>query len=485
MSEERRRILHNLDRIEDRLRDAPVGLHDAGPPADPAALAASGLDPDLALLWGEYDGLELGGGEVRIYPLAEHPEATRAALESGRVRPGDRVIGERGRDLFVLAADPHAEGADVILVEEDGERLPYASSVDRLVLALLGEFSVLFDQDGEYQADLFGDDGELTSAAERRLLRRHLDFDPDAPLARFRLAQSLRRAGQLRGADAELRQLLRRAPDFLWAHLELGRVRMAEHRPADAAKSLLRAAELAAEPGLRAHCLALACLAQKTASSAQELSASSDPDQKPAWARTAAAVLEANPTFAAAQEAAVRDALEGEDLAAADEQLALGLAVVPGHLGLLALRPAVAELRARLAAAPPDEEPEDDPDADLDPALLDDEAERLAAHKHAPAQKRESAHKHNPAQKPAHKHAPAHKRESAHKHNPAQKPAHKHAPAPKRESAHKHKPAPKSASAPKHKPEQQSASAHRRAPAPGRTSEPSDNHRSAAAKRRT
>src|SRR5690606_28939218 len=157
-----------LDRIEDRLRDAPAGLHDAGSPADPEALERSGLDPDIALLWATYDGLELGGGEARVLPLAEQAEATGAAEAEGLLHPGDRVIGERGRDLLVLAGDPHAEGADIVLVEEDGQRLPCSSSVDRMVLALLGEFSVLFDEDGEDQAALFGDAGELAPPAERR-----------------------------------------------------------------------------------------------------------------------------------------------------------------------------------------------------------------------------------------------------------------------------------------------------------------------------
>lgn len=376
MSEERRRILHNLDRIEDRLRDAPGGLHDAGSPAAASDLAASGLDPDIALLWAAYDGLELGGGEARVLPLSEQHDATSAAEAEGRLLPGDRVIGERGRDLLVLVADPHAEGADVVLIEEDGERLPCSSSVDRMVLALLGEFSVLFDEDGEYQSDLFGDDGELSPPAERRLLRRHLDLDPDAPLARFRLAQSLRRHGELRGAVLELRQVLRRAPEFVWAHLELGRVRLAETKPRDAAASFRRAADLAAagEPGLAAHCLALACLSLQTGSLAQDAKASSE------RAALAASALQKNPGFAAAQEAAVRDALEREDLDIAEEQLALGLAVVPGHLGLLSLRPALADLRASLGLPEPEPALVDaDPDADVDPALRDDDAERLAA----------------------------------------------------------------------------------------------------------
>jgi tetratricopeptide (TPR) repeat protein len=368
--EEQRRILHNLDRIEDRLRDAPEGLHEVGPPADRRLLAESGLDPDLASLWAAFDGIDFGSGEARVYPIAEQADATAAAAADGRLRDGDRVIGERGRDLFVLAGDPHAEGADVILVEEDGERAPHSSSVDRLILALLGECSVLFDEDGEYQPDLFADDGQLSPAAERRMLRRHLDFDPDAPLARFRLAQSLRRTGELRAAGAELKQLLRRAPEFVWAHLELGRVRLGEQRAREAEGAFRRAADLAPDPGLRAHCLAWACLALQTGPEAQ--------DHKASQQALAAVALAASPSFPAAQEAAVRDALANDDAAAADEQLALGLAVAPAHLGLLSLRPAVAELRERIAAAAPEPEEEVDHDADVDPALRNDDAERFA-----------------------------------------------------------------------------------------------------------
>lgn len=398
-SEERGRILHNLDRIEDRLRDAPEGLHDPGPPATPAALAASGLDPDLALLWATYDGLDLAGGECRLLALADQPRATAAAAEEGRIRPGDRVIGERERDLLVLCADPHAEGADVVLVEEDGERLPFASSVDRMVLALLGEFAVLFDEGGEYQDDLFGDDGRLTVAAERRLLRRHLDLDPDAPLARFRLAQSLRRAGELRGAAAELKQLQRRAPEFLWGHHELGRVRLGEGRPRDAAAAFRRAAALAAEPGLRAYCLAWACLSLRSSAA-----------DEPAAGELAAAALAAGPDLPASLEAAARDALEAEDLAAADEQLRLGLALAPTSLGLLSLRAPLEELRARLAASAPPEPLEADPDEGADPAILDDERARRSASKASPEATPRPAARGRPAAPRPRAHAPRERR---------------------------------------------------------------------------
>lgn len=337
-TDERRRVEHSLDRIEDRLRDAPDGLHDAGEEADPAALAASPLPPGARLLWGRWDGLVLAHGELTLFPLATLAEAQAEAQE--RLGEGDIVIGERGGDVLVLAGDPHAEGADVVLVEEDGERLPHSSSVDLMVLAAIGEAATLFDEEGEYQADLFGPDGELTLAAERRMLRRHLDLDPDAPLARFRLAQSLRRSGESRAAALELGQLLRRAPEFAWAHHELGRARLGMEEPAAALKAFVTASEHAVDEGLAAYFLAWACLAREACPRGQ------DPKDRrnklPERDALAGEVLRRSPNFVANQEAGVREALDGGDGPRAAEMLRLGLAVVPGHLGLLSLREAVA-----------------------------------------------------------------------------------------------------------------------------------------------
>ena len=340
----RRSIEAVLDRIEARLQDADDGFHRIGAAASRRELDGSGLPPEAQLLWERWDGLDLACSEAVILSLQDLSQATDVALSEGRISVGDRVIGERGRDLFVLAADPFAEGADVILVEEDGGRQPHSSTVERLVLAVLGEIAILYDEDGEFCEELYGDDGELLPAVERRMLRRHLDLDQDAPLARFRLALSLRRFGELRAAATELGQLHRRAPDFAWGNHERGRVALLLGDRGGATRAFDAAAEIAArtslEPELRAYFLAWGALA-------------AEGEQR---AALAANVCELMPAFAAAQEAGVREALEFEHAERAREQLELGLAVAPAHLGLLSLRTDVDEI------SPPSQSPVGSPE---------------------------------------------------------------------------------------------------------------------------
>lgn len=317
--------------------DAPIGLHRVGGPADRDALAEAQLPDEAAALWRRWDGIELAGGEAQLLSLAEQAKATEQAREAGILREGDRVIGMYGASLLVIPADPWEEGGEVMLVEDDGERAPYASSVARLALGLVAEMALLYDEEGEYREDLFGDDGQLTARAERRLLRRRLDFDEDAPFPRFRLGQLLRRAGELRAARFELRQVLHRAPEFAWAHWELGRVELEMDERSAAADSFAAAAEKAHEPHLRA--LFLAWQARAV--------------DEPQREQLAAEVKRLDPGFVAAREAGLREAIEHEDGPLARELLALGLTIEPRSLALLGLRDAVAAL--------PEQPPEDEP----------------------------------------------------------------------------------------------------------------------------
>jgi tetratricopeptide (TPR) repeat protein len=322
--EEAARIEQALERLEERLLAAPSGLHGVGRPPEPGALAAAGLPATAVMLWARYDGIEVGAEMAKILPLREIAEATRAAEGEGLLRPGDRVIGEIGRDLLVLPADPYEEGADVVLVEEGGERLPESSTAAHLALGLVGEAAVLFDDEGEFRDELYGEDGELTEAAQRRLLRRRLDLDPDAPRARLRLAELLRKAGELRAAGSELRQVLRRAPELPWAHEALGRVHEAMGEQHEARQSYLTAAEqmdpVDAELAAYFRARAARC---------------AEGDER---AAIAAKVKEARPEFAREQVDAAKVLIERGAKAEAAEVIALGLAVQPGQVELLALR---------------------------------------------------------------------------------------------------------------------------------------------------
>lgn len=311
-----------LDRVEDRLRDASDGMHGVGEPASATALEASGIDADERGLWARWDGMELAAGEARVLTLAQIPAATAEAIEAGIVQSGDVVIAERGRDLFVLPADPWAEGAAVVRVEEAGDRSPEASSVAHLVVGWLGEIAVLYDAQGEFNDELFGEDGELVPAAERKLCRRRLDLDPDAPNARLRLAELLREAGQLAAAKAELQQVIKRAPEFAWAQLALGRTLLALDQRERAIVAFRAASQCHGDAGQQAWFLAWAAFAAEGEGRAP----------------LAKEVLALRPEFAAHQAEAVAALLELERFDAAKEQLELGLAVIPGHLELLRLR---------------------------------------------------------------------------------------------------------------------------------------------------
>ncbi len=318
-AEQRQQAL--LDRIEDRLRDAPMGFHDARPRASAAAVEAAGLPPEEAVVWARWDGLSLGG-EAELLPLSAIDAATAQAQQAGIARAGDRVVASWGRDVFVLPEDPWAEGAAVVRVEEAGDRSPEASSVAHLVLGILGELSVLYDEHGEFREDLFGDDGEPTETVQRKLCRRRLDLDPDAPNARLRLAELLRAAGELPAAKVELGAVLKRAPEFAWAHQELGRTLAAMGEGARAQASFCRAAECVAEPAQQAFHLAWAAWAAAPG------------ERAPLVAR----VIAARPDFARQQADAAAALLERGRDDAAREQVELGLAIVPGHLELLRLR---------------------------------------------------------------------------------------------------------------------------------------------------
>jgi tetratricopeptide (TPR) repeat protein len=154
------------------------------------------------------------------------------------------------------------------------------------------------------------------------LLRRRLDLDPDAPRPRLRLTQLLREAGELRAAKAEAAKVLKRAPEYAWAHFELGRALLDLGESDVASRAFERAAEHADGPELQAHHLAWAARAA------------------PAEARTklAARVLALRPSFVANQVTGARARLEHGDATGARDLVELAVAIAPQNLELLALR---------------------------------------------------------------------------------------------------------------------------------------------------
>lgn len=300
--------------------------------ADADDLAEYGPDLPHALLWSRWDGLSLAHGGTEILPVAEHGDETRSALEQGIIAEGDRVIGCVGADLLVIPSDPWEDGADVLLVDDEGQRGPYASTVERLVLAAIAESAVIYDDDGEFRDEIFEDESDqYTSKIRRRMLRRRLDMDPDAPLPRFELAQNLAAAGEWRAAATELTRVVELAPNFNWAHHELGCVLQTladAEQPGQgtcrkAASAHAEAAELSSDPSSKAYFLAWACLASPAG------------DEREARARQ---VLALEPNFPKQQEAAVHELIADGHAERAQIHLRLGLAVQPRHLGLMNVR---------------------------------------------------------------------------------------------------------------------------------------------------
>lgn len=80
-------------------------------------------------------------------------------------------------------------------------------------------------------------------------LRNFIAAQPDQPFPRYALALELKGKGDAASAAAELDELLRRAPDYLAAYLQLGVILQALGRDADARATLTRGQELARKQG--------------------------------------------------------------------------------------------------------------------------------------------------------------------------------------------------------------------------------------------
>ena len=80
-------------------------------------------------------------------------------------------------------------------------------------------------------------------------LRKFIEAQPDEPFPRYALALELKGRGDVEGAARELGELVRRAPDYLAAYLQLGLLLQPLGRNDEARATLQRGQEVARKIG--------------------------------------------------------------------------------------------------------------------------------------------------------------------------------------------------------------------------------------------
>jgi hypothetical protein len=299
-----------LDRVFVLIDEAPAGLHDLDPPADQLPV---GLPEGLIELYARCDGGRLFLDAIELAPSADVIMAAPAKWRFGTV-DGDAIsIDHRGR---IWRADASLDD-DVL----DGSRL------DRWLAGVVEATALLYDRDGEFAEDAFGEDGEIEPQLRERMLRTQLKRDPAAPAPRWRLAQSLLEQGATEDARAELEQVVSDDPAFAWAWLDLARI--SEHvgelsGAIDEARMGAQTAEGTQHPQAGYFWAQLARLARLTGDELLR-----------AEAATRTSLLA--PDLKRAQLEGARDSLEAGDSASARGLLDLLRSVWPRDLEVLAL----------------------------------------------------------------------------------------------------------------------------------------------------
>ena len=299
-----------LDRVFASLEDAPAGLHDVAPPA---AELPKGLPEALIELYARCDGARLYLDAIELLPSAQVTMDAPAKWRFGAV-DGDAVaIDHRGR---IWRFDPSLD--DDIL---DG------TGLERWLAGLVEATGLLYDRDGEFAEDAFGEDGEIEPRLRERQLRAQLKRDPAAPAPRWRLAHALLEQGTTTDARNELEQVVADDPAFAWAWLDLSRIseQVGELSGAvDEARMGAQTAEGTRHPQAGYFWAQLARLASRTGDELLR-----------AEAATKSSLL--SPELKRAQLEGVRESLEAGDAASAKGLLELLRAVWPRDLEVLDL----------------------------------------------------------------------------------------------------------------------------------------------------
>ncbi len=223
--------LAGLDRVFAGLADAPAGLHDLAPTAHDREVARAASPEPLLELYAHCDGGRLFHESIEL--AASHAVVVDAAGRSQfATLEGEPVaVDARGR---IWRNDPSLD--DVVC---EGTRL------DRWIAGVVDAVAMLYDNDGEFDDDLFDDDGELLPAVAERQLRAQLKRDPKAPGPRWRLAHALLAGDQLEPGRQELEEVVHAEPQFCWAWLDLARLSERSGEIAGAVDEARAAAEAA------------------------------------------------------------------------------------------------------------------------------------------------------------------------------------------------------------------------------------------------
>lgn len=299
-----------LDRVFDRLDDAPAGLHDLEPPA---ASLPPGLPEPLIELYARCDGGRLFLDTIELAPAREVTPPAPGRWRFATVEGDPITLDPRGR---VWRTDESLDD-DVC----DGTRL------DKWLAGVVEAIELLYDADGEFVDEAFDEEGELLPAFHERQLRAHLKRDPSSPGIRWRLAHALLEQGASEDARDMMEQVVADEPAFAWAWLDLARIseKLGELGGAvDEARMAAETAEGSQHPQAGYFWAQLARLASRSGDEVQR-----------AQAATKTSLLA--PELKAAQLAGARASIEAGDLGSAKGLLDILRAVWPRDLEVLAL----------------------------------------------------------------------------------------------------------------------------------------------------
>ena len=298
-----------VDRIVGALERWPDGMHDLGEPRVDVPLdwPAAVIDVYLA-----FDGGRLFGDSLTLTEIAQAPGWD----DAGRL-PIIDWLGEAltvDRDGKVWRDDP-----------ETGEPVCDGSRFDRWLSGAIDATALLFDRDGEWNDEVFTEDGELADATILAMAKAQVRRDPRAPGPRWRLARALTARGDLDTARAELEEVVAAAPGLPWAWLDLARLSERLGATAGAIDEAEAAADADPTHEHRGHFLAEAARLAATAG------------DEPRRATLAARAVTVAPGLVAAQLAGAEDQIAAGELDAAAHLVALARAVAPRDLAALDL----------------------------------------------------------------------------------------------------------------------------------------------------